>query len=155
MNFRSKLKTDPVGFQLAPMIDIVFLLLCFFITSQLFAQWEQSIDIKLPTATTAETPRRLPGEVILNISQDGRVAVNGQYMDDARLSALMERLTGLFPGQPVVLRADKQTPYEHVIRVLDLCRRADIWNISFATALPENHEKKSTATGASAVVPGT
>lgn len=137
MNFRSKLRVDPIGFQLAPMIDVVFLLLCFFITSQLFAQWEQEIDITLPTASTAETPRRLPGEVVLNILPDGRVAVNGQWMDGPRLEALLRRLTSLFPGQPVVVRADRKTPYEHVIRVLDSCRTADIWNISFATALPE------------------
>jgi biopolymer transport protein ExbD len=38
-----------------------------------------------------------------------------------------------FPGQPVLIRADRATAYEHVIRVLDLCRQADIWNVSFAT----------------------
>ena len=42
----------------------------------------------------------------------------------------------LFPGQPVLLRADKTTAYEHVVRVLDTCRQADIWNISFATLAP-------------------
>ena len=50
MNFRSTLKQESVGFQIAPMIDIVFLLLCFFVTSQIFAQWETEIDITLPTA---------------------------------------------------------------------------------------------------------
>ncbi|NQT91741.1 MAG: hypothetical protein HQ559_03195, partial [Lentisphaerae bacterium] len=37
-------------------------------------------------------------------------------------------------GQPVLIRADRGTAYEHVIRILDLCRKTDIWNISFATA---------------------
>ena len=138
MNFRSKLRAEPVGFQLAPMIDVVFLLLCFFMTSQLFAQWERDVPITLPTAKSGQTPRRLPGEVTLNILKDGQVVVNGQTMDDPRLSAMLRRLTDMFPGQPVVLRADKTTPYEHVIRVLDLCREVDIWNVSFATAPPES-----------------
>ncbi|MBU4460991.1 MAG: biopolymer transporter ExbD [Verrucomicrobia bacterium] len=138
MNFRSKLRTDPVGFQLAPMIDVVFLLLCFFMTSQLFAQWETDVPITLPTSKTGQTPRRLPGEVTLNVLKDGVVVVNGQRMDDARLSAMLQRLTSMFPGQPVVLRADKATAYEHVMRVLDLCRQVDIWNVSFATAPPES-----------------
>ena len=46
----------------------------------------------------------------------------------------------LFPCLPVLLLADKQTAYEHVIKVLDLCRQADIWNISFATGLAEKKE---------------
>ena len=137
MNFRAKLRTEPVGFQLAPMIDVVFLLLCFFMTSQLFAQWEQEIGISLPTASTAVTPRRLPGEVILNITREGDVVINGQVLTPARLSSQLARLSSMFPGQPIVIRADRQTAYDHIIRVLDLCRQADIWNISFATAMPE------------------
>lgn len=137
MNFRGKYKPEPVGFQIAPMIDVVFLLLCFFVTSQVFTQWEAEIDIKLPTASTAEIEQRLPGEIILNLLQDGTVIVNGRRLNEAEVAALLKRLVELFPGQPVLLRADKQTAYEHVIKVLDLCRQADIWNISFAAGLVE------------------
>ena len=124
------------GVPLTPMMDVVFLLLCFFVTSQIFAQWETEIDITLPTASTGEVPARLPGEVIVNVLPDGRAVVNGQELDDAALQSMLDRLVALFPGQPVILRADKTTPYEHVIRVLDLCRQADLWNISFATLAP-------------------
>lgn len=137
MNFRLKLKPDPVGFQMTPMIDVVFLLLCFFVTSQIFSQWEAEIDITLPTARTSEVPQRLPGEIIVNVLKTGDVLVNGRQLDDAALGGMLRRLAELFPGQPVLLRADKATAYEHVIRVLDLCRQADIWNISFATGVPE------------------
>ncbi len=137
MNFHKKLRQDPIGFQLAPMIDIVFLLLCFFLTSQIYAQWEREIDIKLPTAQTAQPPQRLPGEVILNLRPDGGVMVNGQLFDAPKLDQMLVRLAQISPGQPVLIRADKKTAYEHVIRVLDQCRRADIWNISFATAMPD------------------
>ncbi len=126
-----------MSFQLAPMIDVVFLLLCFFVTSQLFAQWEAEIDITLPTARTGQTPQRLPGEIILNILRDGSVVVNGRTLQDEELGDMLKRLAELFPGQPVVIRADRQTAYEHVVNVLDRCREADIWNISFATLLPE------------------
>ena len=124
------------GFPLTPMIDVVFLLLCFFVTSQIFAQWETEIDVALPTAATGDVPQRLPGEVIINVRADGAAVVNGQVLDDARLRTMMDRLVELFPGQPVLLRADKATAYEHVVRVLDTCRQADIWNISFATLAP-------------------
>jgi biopolymer transport protein ExbD len=137
MNFRGKYKPDAVGFQLAPMIDIVFLLLCFFVTSQIFTQWEAEIDVTLPTASTAAIEQRLPGEIILNVLKDGTTIVNGRRLNDGELGELMNRLVKLFPGQPVLLRADRLTPYEHVIRVLDLCRQADIWNISFAAGIAE------------------
>lgn len=137
MNFRKKLPAPGnLGVPLTPMIDVVFLLLCFFVTSQIFAQWETEIDIALPTAATGDMPQRLPGEVIINVLADGTAVVNGQTLDDTALRAMMDRLVQLFPGQPVLLRADKSTAYEHVVRVLDTCRQADIWNISFATLAP-------------------
>ncbi len=137
MNFRKKLpEAGNLGVPLTPMIDVVFLLLCFFVTSQIFAQWETEIDIALPTAATGGMPQRLPGEVIINVMADGTAVVNGQTLDDGQLRAMMDRLVQLFPGQPVLLRADKATAYEHVVRVLDTCRQADIWNISFATLAP-------------------
>ena len=137
MNFQKKSlgPTNP-GVPLTPMIDVVFLLLCFFVTSQIFAQWETEIDVALPTAATGGMPQRLPGEVIINVRADGAAVVNGQRLDDAQLRGLLDRLVELFPGQPVLLRADKATAYEHVVRVLDTCRQADIWNISFATLAP-------------------
>ena len=137
MNFQKKslIPASP-GVPLTPMIDVVFLLLCFFVTSQIFAQWETEIDIALPTAATGGMPQRLPGEVIVNVLADGAAVVNGQRLDDGELRTMMDRLVQLFPGQPVLLRADKTTPYEHVVRVLDTCRQADIWNISFATLAP-------------------
>ena len=137
MNFRSAIRTENVGFQMTPMIDLVFLLLCFFMTSQLFSQWEAEIEITLPTAKTGQTPQRLPGEIIVNILSNGDTIVNGRVLGEAELGSMLVRLAGLFPGQPVLLRADKTTAYENVIRVLDLCRQADIWNISFATGVPE------------------
>ncbi len=137
MNFRKQLKPGTVGFQLAPMIDVVFLLLCFFITSQLFAQWETEIDITLPTAETGQAPQRLPGEIIINICTDGELVVNARPLPPEQLGEMLERVAGLFPGQPVLIRADRLTAYEHIIQVLDICRQADIWNISFATGVPE------------------
>lgn len=137
MNFLKKTATPASpGVPLTPMIDVVFLLLCFFVTSQIFAQWETEIDVALPTAQTGEIPQRLPGEVIINVLADGSTVVNGQRLADEELRGMMDRLVQLFPGQPVLLRADKATEYEHVVRVLDSCRQADIWNISFATLAP-------------------
>ncbi len=145
MKFRSRRIVTDVGFQIAPMIDIMLFLLCFFVTIQVYSQWESEIEIKLPTAETAEPPQRLPGEIIINIRVDGTLVVNSQILDTERLRGLLDRLVQLFPGQPVLIRADKATPYENVIGVLDVCRQADLWNVSFATATPETADTKSPA----------
>lgn len=137
MRFNSKQKQENMSFQITPMIDVVFLLLFFFITSQLFSQWETEIDITLPTAETGETPQRLPGEIILNVLNNGDIVVNGRSLSDSELASMLNRLSENFPGQPVLIRADKATAYENVVKVLDRCRQADIWNISFATGVPD------------------
>ena len=138
MKFSRKDRSQEMGFQIAPMIDVIFLLLCFFVASQIFSQWEMEIDVKLPTAESGRTPQRLPGEVILNVLQDGTVVVNRQTLDDSALASLLGRIVSLFPGQPVLIRADRRTAYEHIIKIIDMCRQSDIWNISFATAAVES-----------------
>jgi len=134
MNFRKNNKGELPTFQMTAMMDIVFLLLCFFITTSVFSQWEYEIDISLPSAESGKVPDRLPGEIIINVAEDGRVSINQQNMTMEALQERLERLAKYFPGQPVVLRADKATQYEDLIRIIDTCRKADIWNFSLATS---------------------
>lgn len=137
MRFSAKSKPAEPSFQLAPMVDVMFILLAFFIASQIFARWEKEINIQLPTAATGVVPQRLPGEVIINIRQDGSFIVNEQNLTDSGLTSLLNRIVEMFPGQPVLIRADKKTAYQYIITALDLCRRSDIWNVSFATAVSD------------------
>ena len=140
MNFRGRYKPDTVGFQIAPLIDIMLFLLCFFITLQIFMQWETEIDIQLPAAKTAQPNSRMPGEIILNLKKSGEVTVNGRKFNDGELIALLGRLvskdTG-FPDQQVLLRADRDATYQQVVHVLDLCGMSNVRNISFAIGAGE------------------
>lgn len=133
MNFRRK-GPDLPSFNFTSMIDVVFLLLCFFITSSVFSQWETEVDIVLPTAETAKMPDRLPGEVIVNLTKEGVISINQQPFTLEQLRERLHRLVRAFPGQSVIIRADKDCSYESVVAIIDSCRLADIWNISFATA---------------------
>jgi biopolymer transport protein ExbD len=141
MNFRKKSRGVLPSFQMTSMMDIIFLMLFFFITTSVFSQWEYEINITLPSAQSGKVPDRLPGEIIINITRDGRVSVNQQDLTLDALRARLDRLARYFPGQPVVLRADKETRYEDLIKVVDTCRKADIWNFSMATS-----EEKPAAT---------
>ena len=126
------------AFQMTSMLDVIFLLLCFFIASSIYSQWELQVDIQLPTAQTGKQPNRLPGQIIINLDREGIVTVNERVLSSDELLDRMRLLSANFPGHPVVLRSDAQTPYEKVVHVIDLCRQADIDNISFATQFPES-----------------
>ena len=118
---------------MAPMIDIMFLLLIFFMVATIYAQWETKIGINIPTAETGAQTGRTPGEVIINLDKAGKIYINSVQMEPERLHKLLSQIAQTFKGQPVIIRADKKTEYEDVITVLDICRKVDIWNISFAT----------------------
>lgn len=133
MNFRKKTRAALPAIQLTAMMDVIFLLLCFFITTSVFSQWEYEVDITLPAAKTGKVPERLPGEVIINITKDGQVCINQQFLTLDVLKTRLTRLGESFKGQPVVLRADKDTRYENLMNVVDICRQSNIWNFSMAT----------------------
>ena len=118
---------------LSSMLDVIFLLLCFFVTASVFSQWESEISISLPSASSAEAPGRLPGEVILNVAKDGSVTVNAKKLTLEDLGTRLKRVAEFYPGQPVVIRADRDTVYSALVDVIDTCRNSGVWNFSLAT----------------------
>ena len=134
MNFRKRISSPSSGgLQMTAMMDVVFLLLCFFITSSVFSQWETEVAITLPTAKSATIPGRMPGEIILNLNADGKVSVNGHALSLEEVTKRLTRIAENFPGQPVVIRADKTCSYETLMSLIDACRTANVWNFSLAT----------------------
>jgi biopolymer transport protein ExbD len=137
MNFRGSTQAPPPGLQIAPMVDIVFLLLIFFLVTWNFSRSETELDVKVPKAREGKETRRSVGEVILNVKSDGRIVMNRRTMDAAALQEALTKISSLYPDQAVILRGDEKTDYSHVVDVLDVCRRANIWNVAFATSRPE------------------
>ena len=86
MDFKKKFQEHGAGFQMAPMLDIVFILLIHFMAATIFAQWDNKLEIKVPTAANAaENDIRQYGEVILNIDREGKVFINSNEVSDAQL----------------------------------------------------------------------
>lgn len=139
MNFRKRIGEQRNGFQMAPMVDIMFLLLIFFMVSALYAEWETRIDIEVPASSSGSRAERQAGEIIVNVEPEGEFVVNQIEMTAGRLENLLRRVSSQYPDQPVIVRADAETPHKHVIAVLDICKQVDIWNIAFAT-LPQEPE---------------
>ena len=134
MKFKRSNRSKAPQLALTSMLDVIFLLLCFFVTVSVFSQWENEISIKLPSAETSDEPDRLPGEIIVNLAKDGTVIVNGKMLELADLQARLKKVAQFYPGQPVIIRADKELAYEKLVKVIDTCRAADIWNFSLATS---------------------
>jgi biopolymer transport protein ExbD len=133
MKFKVESKSHAPTLALTSMLDVIFLLLCFFVTVSVFSQWESEISIKLPAARTSEQPERLPGEIIVNLTRDGTVKVNGSIMPLPELRERLAKISKFYPGQPVIIRADRDVRYESLVSVIDTCREADVWNFSLAT----------------------
>ena len=145
MKFKRRTRSRPAALALTSMLDVIFLLLCFFVTASVFSQWESEISIQLPSAATGEQPSRLPGEIIVNLAKDGAVSVNGRKLTLGDLESRLSRIAKFYPGQPVIIRADRETKYDSLVRVIDTCRAADVWNFSLATSGDEGEsptEKK-------------
>ena len=137
MDFKKKFQEHGAGFQMAPMLDIVFILLIHFMAATIFAQWDNKLEIKVPTAANAsENDVRQYGEVILNIDQDGKVFINSNEVSEAQLKEILEAISTTFKDQPCIVRPDRETSCQHLVHVLDLCRGANVWNVSIATTKP-------------------
>ena len=134
MKFKRRIGSKAPQLALTSMLDVIFLLLCFFVTVSVFSQWESEIAIKLPSASTAEEPDRLPGEIIVNLVKDGKVTVNGTALSLNDLRMRLAKVAKFYPDQAVIIRADKEVRYERLVEVIDTCREANVWNFSFATS---------------------
>ncbi len=134
MKFRKQNNLHEAGFNITPLIDILLVLIIFFVLTWNFSRDEKELSIQVPSAKEAKESRPRPGEIILNIMPDGSVVLNRRTMDAPALTEVLSRVAKEFPEQAVIVRADSNTPYKFIIGVLDVCRSADIWNVAFATA---------------------
>jgi biopolymer transport protein ExbD len=134
MNFRRHAKPEVFGFQIAPMVDILLVLLVFFIVTWNFSLSEKELDVKIPTASNSKETNPYVGQVVVNVKTDGSIVFNRQPISGQELVAKLKELAKLYPDQAVILRGDQNTDYKFIVNVLDLCRQANIWNVAFATA---------------------
>ena len=134
MNFRSRIAIQHPGIQLAPLVDVLLLLLIFFLLTWNAARNENELDIKIPKATTAKEKTAPIGDVIVNVKADGSVVVNRRTLAGPDLLNLLKGLVQLNPDQAVVIRGDQAGEYKNIVNVLDICSQAGVTSVAFATA---------------------
>jgi biopolymer transport protein ExbD len=137
MKFGRQNMEEQSGVQLAPLIDIVFLTLVFFMTTSVFATLEREIDITLPTAQSAEATERTQFEIFINLKQDGSIVLNDRTLTAPELQDVLNRVAEYAPGGAVIIRGDRQAHLGNAIAILDACRNADIQNVVFAAVQPQ------------------
>ncbi|MGI8602629.1 MAG: ExbD/TolR family protein [Verrucomicrobiales bacterium] len=138
MKFRKTTQLEAMGIQIAPLVDVLILLLAFFIITWKFSRFETEIDISLPAAEKGQPLSREYNEIIVNVHQDGRVVVDSQDYDEDKLQSRLSKIARINPNVAVIVRGDRITPYEHIVHVLDSCKKSGVWNVSFMTVRPEN-----------------
>ena len=129
MRFRSE-EEENFSLDLTPLIDVVFLLLIFFMVSTVFVDFKRRMDISLPTSKVSiadETPKAIE----LEITVDKEVFLNGDKVSLKRLESALKEIDA-DRKKAAIIRADKNLPYGDVIEVLGMLQSAQILNISVA-----------------------
>lgn len=137
MKFGQQFQQESETIQLAPLIDIVFLTLVFFMVTSVFSSQESELDITLPTANSALEDERSQGEIYINLKEDGSIVLNQREMTIDELQETLYRVAEHFPGGAVIVRGDRNANLGRAIAILDCCRKADIQNVAFAALTEE------------------
>ncbi len=139
MNFSPKRNKD-LELNLTPLIDVVFLLLIFFMVSTTFNR-ESEISIELPEASGKEAPHE-PFVIEISIDGQGRYFINQRKLKDNRIETLKQGIRELRTQQAddktlpkLIISADRNTPYQIVVRAMDAARQLGLVHLIFATKL--------------------
>lgn len=138
MNLR-QIQGDEPEVNLTPLIDVVFILLIFFMVSTTF-QRESEIKIELPEAS-AEPVEEKQELLAIVIDADGHYFIGDQQVVNTELETLKKAIQKFRGDQteiPVVIRADRSTPYEAVVRAMDATSQLGLVHMSLATSQPES-----------------
>ena len=119
---------------LTPMLDVVFIMLIFFIVTASFVK-ESGIDVNRPDAATAEKKER--GNILVAITPNGQIWIDKRQVDPRALRANIERLHAENPQGSVIIQADKESKNGLLVQVMDAARLAGVFNVSIAAQVTD------------------
>lgn len=128
-------KRDDLDVNITPLIDIVFLLLIFFMVSTTFER-ESEIDITLPEATI-DAAKEAAEVIEITISADGTFFINGKRVINSQVATLKQALLKVANGRedpPIIISADAKATHQAVVSVMDAARQLGFIHLSFATS---------------------
>jgi biopolymer transport protein ExbD len=128
-------RSKPAEINMAPLIDMIFILLIFFLVTTSFVK-QSGVEIERPVAKSAETGKK--AQLIVEITKNHTIYIEGKHVDYRQVYPRMKRFVSDTPKGHVIIVADKKTNTGWVIRVMDECRLAGIQNISIAAKKTES-----------------
>ena len=129
MRRRNRRKTEEQGLDLTPMMDIVFIMLIFFIVTTSFVK-ETGVDINRPNAETAERDEK--GNILVAITQNNEIWIDKRRIDLKAVRANIVRVKIEYPEGSVIIQADKEARSGLLVETMDQIRLAGVQNISIA-----------------------
>ncbi|MEM6773368.1 MAG: biopolymer transporter ExbD [Pseudomonadota bacterium] len=130
-NFLSSVnvESDDSGVDITPMLDVVFIMLIFFIVTATFIK-EAGIDVDKPEAATAVVQEK--ASILVAIDAEDRVWINRRQVDLRSVRSIIERLHAENPKGTVVIQADRNSRNDTLVQVMDSSRRAGVYDIALA-----------------------
>ena len=129
-------------FQIAPMVDVIFILILFFMCSAGATKVENELSLKLPGRLSQDQPLRMLDEQIIEIEESGQIILNNQQMDTSGLSATLQRYKTISDDSKsatvITILTARNTKYQRIIDVLNECAVAKIESVTFMTRPDEN-----------------
>ena len=138
-----------VQFNVTPLIDVVFLLIIFFLVSSHLARQETQVEIALPTASSGREPTPTKfARVTINVLSDGTLLLGSDFVvaDEVGRRLEVERHQ-TSDDLEVRIRADRQIAYRHIEPLLLACVQAQVWNVSFAVVDKQGTGNRGQGTG--------
>ena len=129
MRRRRARDSDESEVNLTPMLDVVFIMLIFFIVTASFVK-EAGIDVNRPDAATAE--RKEKGNILVAITSENQIWVDRRQVDPRALRANIERMHAENPHGAVIIQADEESKNKLLVQVMDAARLAGVKNVSLA-----------------------
>jgi len=123
---------------LTPMIDLVFNLLIFFMVTTEFAKEENELAVVLPAASAAMPLTAKPKEIFVNVTDKGEFFMLNKRVSEEEIETYLIRAARNNPvQQKVIIRADKRVPFASVVKVMDLCNKAQVRDYTVTTETSE------------------
>jgi biopolymer transport protein ExbD len=136
-SFIMPLKTDTLEepmLNLTPMIDVVFLLIIFFMVGARFTEetHDQQFDVELPTASAVQAMSREPDPLIITVYRTGRILINNRELDLAQLVQELKAAKEAYADQTVLIKGDGEGQYQSIVDVMNACHQVQIKKFSLA-----------------------
>jgi len=128
----------PPAVPLASMVDILFLMLTFFLTASAFRDEASRIDVSLPEASAQRDAAAARTHVTVTIKPDGSLFLNNKPTDLASLDASLRTLAAQFPDETLYIRGDRDSRLGLAIRVMDTAYAAGLRNVFLETTKPSS-----------------